>query len=122
MLYYTASQPLEFIAMALAGMALAAVSLLFSMARRLMCAGRWLSLASDMLMGLVWAIIVCFSLTLTCRGRLRLYHLLAIAAGAALFHAAMAAPLSRICASIRHAAAKIPARIHEIRLLQIIFK
>lgn len=122
MLYYTASQPLEFIALMLAGMAVAAVSLLFSMARRLMCAGRWLSLASDILMGVVWAIILCFSLTLACRGRFRLYHLAAIAAGAALFHAAMAAPLSRICRFFRRAAAKILRCLRQNRVLRAVFK
>lgn len=122
MLYYTASQPLEFIALMLAGMAVAAVSLLFSMARRLMCAGRWLSLASDILMGVVWAIIVCFSLTLACRGRFRLYHLAAITAGAALFHAAMAAPLSRIYRFFRHSITKILARLRQNRVLRAIFK
>ena len=122
MLYYTASQPLEFIALMLAGMAVAAVSLLFSLARRLMCAGRWLSLASDMLMGVVWAVIVCFSLTITCRGRFRLYHLAAIAAGAALFHAAMAVPLSRVCGFLRRYSAKILKRLRQNQVLRVIFK
>ncbi len=106
----------------LAGMAVAAVSLLFSLARRLMCAGRWLSLASDILMGVVWAIIICFSLTLACRGRFRLYHLAAIAAGAALFHAAMAAPLSRIYSFFRRFFAKTLAHLRQNRILRAIFK
>lgn len=122
MLYYTVSQPLEFIALMLAGMALSAVSLIFYLARRLMCAGRWLSLASDLLMGVVWAIIVCFSLTLTCWGRFRLFHLAAMAAGAALFHAAMAAPLGRICISLRRVISKILARLRQNPVLRVIFK
>lgn len=122
MLYYTASQPLEFFALMLAGMALAAVSLIFSLTRRLICAGLWLSLVSDILMGVVWAVIVCFSLTLACRGRFRLYHLAAIAAGAALFHAAMAAPLSRIYRFFSHSASKMMARLRKNRVLRAILK
>lgn len=122
MLYYTASQPLEFIALMLAGMAMAAVSLLFSLARRLICAGRWLSLASDMLMGVVWAVIVCLSLTLACRGRFRLYHLAAIMAGAALFHAAMAVPLSRICSCLHRCASRLLTCLRQNRVLRVIFK
>ena len=106
----------------LAGMAMAAVSLLFSLARRLICAGRWLSLASDMLMGVVWAIILCLSLTLACRGRFRLYHLAAIMAGAALFHAAMAVPLSRVCVFLRRCVSRISARLRQNRVLRVIFK
>ena len=93
MLYYTLSQPGEFAAMLLAGVVAGMIALAFSWLRTLMRAGFFLSLACDLLMGLLWAMVVCVSLVVACRGRARAYHFIGMALGCALFLAA-ASPLS----------------------------
>jgi hypothetical protein len=94
MLYYTLPQAGEFAAMLLAGVLLGGIMLLFSWLRRLMRAGFFISLACDLLMGLLWAGVVCLALTIACRGRARAFHFAGMALGGALFLAA-ASPLTR---------------------------
>ncbi len=94
MLYYTLPQAGEFAAMLLAGVAVGMIALAFSWLRRLMRAGFFISLACDLLMGLLWAIVVCVSLVVACRGRARAFHFIGMALGCALFLAAVS-PLAR---------------------------
>jgi hypothetical protein len=109
MLYYTLSQAGEFAAMLLAGVAVGMVALAFSWLRKLMRAGFFISLACDLLMGLFWAIVVCVSLVVACRGRARAYHFIGMALGCALFLAAMS-PLSRAVGRALGRAASAAAR------------
>lgn len=97
MLYATSYQALQLPLMLLTGMLMAAASLLFRGIRSLTCAGTWLSLICDILMGAVWGVIFCAGLWTADMGRMRLYHLLAAALGALLFHAAFCIPVCSFC-------------------------
>lgn len=122
MLYYTLSQPGEFAAMLLAGAAAGMIALAFSWLRRLMRAGFFLSLACDLLMGLMWAAVVCMSLVVACRGRARAYHFVGMALGCALFLAAVS-PLSRAVGRALGRAARAAARrLMKNRLVRALLK
>lgn len=122
MLYHTAAQGSEFALMLLAGMLMSAAACAFSAVRRLTCAGRLLSLACDALMGAVWAALGCACLLVASRGSLRLFHLLAVASGAALFHAAAAVPLAVIACRTRRCCTGVAKKLCENRLLRAIFR
>ncbi|MBQ4090446.1 MAG: spore cortex biosynthesis protein YabQ [Clostridia bacterium] len=100
MLYETSSQALEAPLMVLAGMGMGGVSLLFQLVRHVLCAGVWLSLICDMLMGVIWSAIFCGALVIANRGNLRLYHILSACAGAALFQAALGVPVRTVCGKL----------------------
>lgn len=101
MLYKTAYQALEAPLMMLAGMAMAAAAMLFRLLRRAVCAGKWLSLICDMLLGAVWSALFLAGLTAANMGSLRLYHMLSAAAGAMLFRAAVCIPARELSRRIR---------------------
>lgn len=86
--------------MALCGMLLAGVSLAFALLRRLMAAGKALSLICDGLMGVIWAALFCGFLMGVSGGRCREYHLLATALGATLARGALAVPGRRLICRI----------------------
>lgn len=122
MLYETSSQALEAPVMMAAGMGMAAASLVFHMIRRLICAKLWLSLACDIMMGVVWSIIFCGALTAANRGSLRLYHILAAGAGAALFHGALGVPVRRICGNICRGAGAFRRKVCKNRFIQALIR
>ena len=122
MLYETASQALEVPFMMLAGMAMAGVSLLFHMIRHVICAGKWLSLVCDLVMGLIWSVIFCAAITIANRGALRMYHIFCTAAGAALFHSALGIPLRRICRAICCGAGRMKRGFCQNRLVQALLR
>jgi len=122
MLYSTSSQALQLPLMILTGMLIGGVSLVFRGIRRLICAGIWLSLICDILMGAVWAVIFCAGITVADSGRLRLFHVLAAAAGAAMFNAAFSAPVCRICRAACLLPEKLSGFFKGSRFLRAIFK
>ena len=122
MLFHTSAQAGEFALMMLAGLLMAAACLPFAALRRLMCAGRLLCLFLDMLMGACWAAIGCALLLPASRGCLRLFHLPAMAAGAALFHAAAAAPVGGLCARLRRVGTRLAERVRGSSLLRRVFR
>ena len=75
--------------MLLTGIILWGVCAIFGIIRRLMCAGVWLSLGCDILMGMIWAAIFCLSVTIVAEGRIRLYHPVLITLGAAVLKAVL---------------------------------
>ena len=95
MLYATSHQAPQLMLMLMTGMLMAAVGLIFRGIRTLICAGTWLSLICDILMGTVWGIVFCLGLLTADMGRLRIFHLISAALGAALFHAACCLPACR---------------------------
>ena len=108
--------------MLLAGAAVGLVTLAFSWLRRLMRAGFLISLACDVLMGLLWAILVCASLVVACRGRARAFHFLGMALGCALFLAAVS-PLARaIGRGVGRAARTCVRRLSTNRLIRAILR
>ena len=89
MLYITSSHLMEFPFMLITGMILFGICAFFAAARRLMCAGVWLSLGCDILMGIMLAAVFCISVTLAADGRIRLYHPLLTILGASITKAAL---------------------------------
>lgn len=122
MLYHTSFQFPEFMALICAGMLMGAVSMLLSAIRRLICAGKLLTLASDLILGVLWAIIFCASITLTANGRLRIFHVIALATGAALFYFALTLPLRHACACVCRQISRLIKRMGGSRLCRILFK
>ena len=120
MLYATAIQGREFFAMALCGMLMAGISLGFALLRRLMAAGKGLSLICDGLMGVIWAALFCGFLMGASGGRCRGYHLLATALGAALARGALAVPGRRLICRIRGGFRAIGRRLGKTRLCKIL--
>ena len=122
MLYETSSQALEAPLMVLAGMGMGGVSLLFQLVRHVLCAGIWLSLICDIIMGIIWSAIFCGALVMANRGNLRLYHMLSAGAGAALFQAALGIPVQTVCGKLcikwKHTADKI----RQNRLMRILLR
>lgn len=122
MLYHTASQPLQFALMLLAGMLISAATLGFAALRRLMCAGVLLSLICDLFLGAVWAGIFCGALVIASRGSLRAFHILAACAGAALFHSALAVPAGQLLAKLHARLRRAGSRAMQLRLFRILLK
>ncbi len=122
MLYYTLPQAGEFAAMLLAGVAVGMIALAFSWLRKLMRAGFFISLACDLLMGLLWAMVVCVSLVVACRGRARAFHFTGMALGCALFLAAVS-PLARAAGRVFARAARTAARnLMKIRFVRALLR
>jgi hypothetical protein len=122
MLYYTLSQGWEFAAMAAAGAVMGSAALVFSALRHVMCVGKWGCLICDCLMGLVWAAVACFALVAACRGDARAYHFLAMAAGAALFMAAVSPAARAVAARLSRAFGALRSRLASSRLIRALFK
>ena len=122
MLYQTAFQPMEAPLMMLTGMVMAAAALLFHMLRHVICAGKLLSLISDIFLGTVWSAIFLTGLTIANRGSLRLYHILSAAAGAMLFHAAIGVPLRRITGRICRGAGCFAKKLCQNRVVQALIR
>lgn len=117
MLYITSTHLLEFAFMLLTGMVLFGICLLFAALRRAMCAGIWLSLVCDILMGVIWAAIFSLAVTLASEGRIRLYHPLSAALGAAIAKGALCIPTG-CYAGIR----KQLRRLGETRFIRMLIK
>ncbi len=122
MLYATHSQALQLPLLLLTGMLMGAASLCFRGVRRLICAGFWLSLVCDILMGIVWGIIFCAGVVIADNGRLRLFHIVSALCGAALFHVSFAIPALGIAARAYRLFARIGRCIAKNRLLRAVFK
>ena len=122
MLYSTHSQALQLPLILLTGMLMGAVSLLFRGVRRLICAGFWLSLVCDILMGILWGGVFCAGVVIADNGRLRLFHIIAALCGAALFHVAFAIPAAGLTSHIALFLERACRYLSKNRLLRAIFK
>ena len=90
--------------------------------RRLLCAGTWLSLLIDLLVGAGAAAIFCLALYTASYGRFRLYALLAALAGFSLFALGAYPPARRAALSIMGAFRRILVTIGRFRWIKVIFK
>ena len=122
MLYSTHSQALQLPLIMLTGMAMGAISLCFRGVRRLVCAGFWLSLLCDILMGTLWGAVFCVGVAIADNGKLRLFHIVSALCGAALFHAAFTVPAGKLFSRISRHFAHTCRYLSKNRLLRAIFK
>jgi hypothetical protein len=105
MLFYTVGQSRIFLTMLYAGLAVGFYVSIDSAARRLFGAGRLMSLAMDLLLGIIIAVIACLALVIAADGELRLYSLLGILCGFLIYRGTLEPFLHR-CAAL----ALIPLR------------
>ena len=122
MLYETLGQGREFAAMVGAGAAMGAVSAGFAGLRRLMQAGKWLSLACDCAMGLVWGAEAAGALFMACRGEARAYHFLAMAAGGFMFMAGISPAARGFFGKCGRMVRKMAEKMGWNRVLRAIFR
>lgn len=119
MLYYTIGQWRIFVAMALAGLCAGAWYGLMSRAARFLQAGRWLNAFFDALISLgMWACILA-GLLLCNYGEMRLYALVAAAAGFALYRLTIARLLGAMLDILLRA---LGAAYHALASRKIILK
>lgn len=111
-----------FIWMMLAGMAAGALYMLLALVRRLICAGFYLTLLCDLAFGLGCAVIFIAALTAANYGQVRLFALLGMGLGLALFFLAFSAPLKNLERLFLHLYRRIAAALSKNRLIKVIFK
>lgn len=122
MLFQSAGQGWVFLWMAAAGALIGAWYGLLAALRRLLSAGPWLSLLSDVAFGVGAAAIFCGALVTADDGRARLYAFLAAATGFALFAAGALLPARRVASRLRTAARHIFVKIRAYRWIKVIFR
>lgn len=122
MLFSTIAQPQMFLWMTLSGMLAAAWYAVISAVRRLMRAGRLLSLLADSVFSLGLAAILIAFFLLGSYGQFRLYGLIGSACGFALFYFSLMQPLNAALGVLSKHLRSFAAKIAENRLFNIIFK
>ncbi len=122
MLYATASQALQVPLMILTGMLIGAVSLGFHAVRQLLCAGFWLSLICDIIMGLLWAVVFCAGVTIADSGRLRLFHVITAAVGTSIFYYAFSVPARRFCTSVQKRCILAAGSLSKNKVFRAVFR
>ena len=122
MLFATSGQARVFLWMMAAGAMIGAWYALTAAARRLLCAGVWLSLAADIAFGLGAAVLFCGMLYVANYGRFRLYEFAAASLGFALFAAGVFPPARRAVRAAIRAGSHILVTIRQIRWIKVIFR
>lgn len=122
MLFATVGQGALFIWMMVAGMAVGAWYGMTALLRRVLQAGFFLTLACDLLFGLGSAVILLGFMIAGNYGQLRLFSVLGIVLGFALFMFALAAPVRRLLDLLVKAGRRFMSRLSKNRLIKIIFR
>ena len=122
MLFSTIGQGWVFLWMTAAGAAIGAWYALTALARRLLGAGLWLSLAADAVFGLGAAALFCGALVIADYGRFRIYWLLATGVGFACFAAAAFPAGQRLLRGLNRRICRIFVTIGEFRWIKVIFR
>lgn len=118
MLFYTIGQGSVFLWMALAGMLIGLLYDFFRLLRCLLDAGTVGSLLLDGAWGVLSGGVLAVMLVIANRGEMRLYVLLAVLGGFALYWAAASRPMMLLWARVR----KIVKILPRFRLFDIVFK
>lgn len=118
MLFYTIGQGSVFVWMAFAGMMIGLLYDFFRLLRCLFHAGTAVSLLLDCTWGVLSGAVLAVMLVIANRGEMRLYVLLAVLAGFALYWAAASRPMQLLWGAIYGIVKKLP----RFRLFDIIFK
>lgn len=122
MLFSTIGQGWVFLWMAAAGAVIGAWYALLAALRRLLCAGFWISLASDIAFGAGAAAIFCAALVAANYGQLRLYAVMAAALGFALFAAGAYPPARSAVRALTRAVRHFFVKIGRFRWIKVIFR
>ena len=122
MLFATIAQPLLFLWMMLSGMIAALWYALVDGVRKLMQAGRLLSLFTDFVFALGLAAILTTFFLWGNYGQMRLFGLIGAACGYMLMHFAVIRPASACLKAVSVKIRPIAAKISQNRLFNIIFK
>lgn len=122
MLFTTVGQGWIFIWMMAAGALAGAWYALLAALRRLLRAGFWLSLASDLAFGAGAAAIFCAALVSADWGRVRLFCVLGALLGFALFAAVAFAPARSAASALLRWGNRLFDRIRKNRWIKVIFK
>lgn len=122
MLFATVGQGALFIWMMVAGMAVGAWYGMTALLRRVLQAGFFLTLACDLLFGLGSAVILLGFMIAGNYGQLRLFSVLGIVLGFALFMFALAAPVHRLLDLLVKAGRGFMSQLSKNRLIKIIFR
>ena len=122
MLFSTIAQPQMFLWMMLSGMAAALWFEIVDGTRRLMQAGKLLSLFTDAVFAVGLAAILILFFLLGNYGEFRLYGLAGAACGYILFRFAIVAPVKAVLSRLNKHLRAFGARIAKKRLFNVIFK
>lgn len=122
MLFATIGQGWVFVWMVAAGALIGAWYLLMAGLRRLLAAGFWLSLASDIAFGVGAAAIFCAALVMANYGRVELYSIGGALLGFALFAGAVYSPARRAANAAVRAIRHIIVKFSRFRWNKVIFK
>lgn len=122
MLFSTIGQIHVFVWMLAAGAVIAGWYACMAALRRLLCAGVWLSLLSDIAFGAGAAAIFCLALYMANYGRLRLYAAAAAALGFALCAVGVFPPVRGAIRVIIRAIRQIFVKISRLRWIKVLFR
>lgn len=122
MLFSTIGQIHVFLYMLGAGLVIGAVYALLSGLRRLMEAGLWLSLAVDVLFGLICACILIAAMLKASYADVRIYELLGALSGALLFRAGVQPVLEAMLRRTSLVLRKAIAKCANFRPIKVIFR
>ena len=122
MLFSTIGQSCVFLWMTGAGLLIGALYVLCAGLRRLLSAGFWLTLLTDMLFGACAGLTIVAALVTGSYGSLRLYQLLGVALGIVLFELGVAPLLRSAVNALSRAVRRIYDTIANYRLIKVIFK
>lgn len=122
MLFSTIHQGAVFLFMLGAGLALGLLTLLSSAVRRLLQAGRALSLAVDVATGLLAAAVLTAALIAADYGRIRLYELLGALLGWALLRLALTTPARNAARSARNALRRLKIWLKSRKAIKYLLK
>ena len=122
MLFSTVGQGWVFLWMVAAGALIACWYALLAGLRRLLTAGFWLSLATDVAFGVGSAVLFCGALVAADYGRVRLFSVAGTLLGFALGAAGLFPQARRAAAALAGRLRRIFATIKELRWIKVIFK
>ena len=122
MLFSTIGQSDIFIWMVAAGVLMAAWYVLLEALRRLLRAGFWLTLASDLAFGVGAAVIFILALVTANYGQVRLFTVMGACLGFGLFMLGLYPPVKRLAAGILRAMCRLFHKIRQLRWIKVIFR
>lgn len=122
MLFYTIGQFRIFLWMAASGLVIGAWYAFLAFVRRLLQAGFWLSLAADLAFGTGAAAIFLAFLVAANYGRLRLFAVLGMLAGCALFAFGLYPPLNALTRALRRGFLRAYNKLKQNRLINVILR
>lgn len=122
MLFSTIGQGAVFLFMLGTGLAIGALTLLSEALRRILQAGRALSLAVDLAAGLLAAAVLIAALIFADYGRIRIYQILAVALGLTLFRFALTSLARDAVRCARKALYRLRMKLKSCKMIKYLLK